>query len=180
MAFHLKRATSRPIVLHYRRLPHFLPNPPQDDAACSIQILANDDSRAGIETGFRIEHPTSASSQEPIDALVVTTKAQHVRTAVERLIPRLSRASTLFLLCNGLPSVLPDLAERVFPHDDRPSFILGHTSHGVHRVDPQEDPPRCHGTWRHAGLGRIVCSVWPGSVAAVSPAPFIDVTLNPQ
>ncbi|EJD41584.1 hypothetical protein AURDEDRAFT_126919 [Auricularia subglabra TFB-10046 SS5] len=119
-----------------------------------------------VEPGFELEWPDLNEDRGgPIDALIVTTKAQHVGPSLAKLKSRLSRASTLFILCNGLPSVLPLVTQEVFSPDDCPSLILGHTSHGVHRVITSDAVHACHGTWNHAGAGRIVCSVWPETIA---------------
>ncbi|KZV84178.1 6-phosphogluconate dehydrogenase C-terminal domain-like protein [Exidia glandulosa HHB12029] len=159
LAFHLKRATTHSVVLIPRKKPQTLVD--VSKRGTSIQIFSPGSSQVDVTSGLELEYP--GDTQEPIDALVVTTKAQHAKRAIEKLAPRLSRLSTLFLLCNGLPSIIPAVTQDIFPRDTHPSFIVGHTSHGVHRVDAPvvQGSTVCHGTWKHAGMGRVVCAVWP-------------------
>ncbi|KZV89988.1 6-phosphogluconate dehydrogenase C-terminal domain-like protein [Exidia glandulosa HHB12029] len=165
LAFHLKRATTHSVVLHPRMKPQTLVDLSKRETA--IQIFSPGSSQVEVTSGLELEYPGDSTSQKPIDALVVTTKAQHAKRAIEELAPRLSRLSTLFLLCNGLPSIIPAVTQDIFPRDTRPSFIVGHTSHGVHRVDAPvvQESTVCHGTWKHAGMGRVVCAVWSDSDA---------------
>ncbi|KAH7102177.1 ketopantoate reductase PanE/ApbA C terminal-domain-containing protein [Auriculariales sp. MPI-PUGE-AT-0066] len=106
-----------------------------------------------METGFLIEsEPTS----EKIKAAIIATKAQQMHTAVKQVAARLNTSSTLFILCNGVLSVLPQVLDTLAScGSQRPTVVIGHTSHGVHRY-PAEDSP--HPIWKHAGQGSIACA----------------------
>ena len=67
---------------------------------------------------------------DPIESLFVATRAHHVRPAIQRLLPRLSRTSTITLLHNGM-GVYEQLVREVFRNPEhRPHFILAANSHG--------------------------------------------------
>lgn len=130
--------------------------------AFSIELVSTaEDGTHATETAspFEIEH-AGKPGQDPIDALLVTTKAQHVLPSISALLSRLSPLSTIVLLHNGL-GVLEDLLHRCFPDPARrPSFVLAHTSHGVHRKDAGA-VPGCHGRFVHAGIGDLPFTVLP-------------------
>ena len=62
---------------------------------------------------------------QTIAAAVITTKAQQMFTAVEQLKPRLTSKSTVFLICNGLLSVLPKVQALFSDSLSRPSIVVG-------------------------------------------------------
>ncbi|EGG08443.1 uncharacterized protein MELLADRAFT_26951, partial [Melampsora larici-populina 98AG31] len=73
--------------------------------------------------------------QQPIESLIVTTKAHQLSKSLKPLLHRISRLSTIVLLHNGL-GVIEEVLGSCFPHpESRPSFILANTSHGVLKLD---------------------------------------------
>ncbi|KAI9352694.1 ketopantoate reductase PanE/ApbA C terminal-domain-containing protein [Obelidium mucronatum] len=101
-----------------------------------------------------------------VAALLVATRAPDTAAALAPLFAAgaISRASTLVLLQNGVEAVHAALAEHIassgFP---LPRFILGSTTHGIRRDDPQ-DPFSVN----HVGDGETV-------FGAPSSEPSIDV-----
>ncbi|RUS30126.1 ketopantoate reductase PanE/ApbA C terminal-domain-containing protein [Jimgerdemannia flammicorona] len=78
---------------------------------------------------------TSADTDDPIENLVVTTKAYNAIDAVIPLTRRIGRQSTIIFLQNGM-GVYEDLAKRCFPDGNtRPSFVVGVNTHGAYRSD---------------------------------------------
>ena len=65
---------------------------------------------SGQEQRFQFPQQNLAIGQEPIEYLLVCTKAWAVESAIEAIAPRLSATSVVVLLCNGM-----GLAEAVAP-----------------------------------------------------------------
>lgn len=89
----------------------------------------------------------------PIEALVVCTKAQNTLGALRRLRPRITPATTIVLLQNGM-GVYERLVDELFadPHT-RPQFVLATNTHGAWR--------RGHLHVVHAGVGRVEFGIVP-------------------
>lgn len=120
---------------------------------------------------------------DPIDTLVITTKAGQTLPALHSLLPRLSSESTVVLCQNGM-GVLEGLLERYWPEDTsalansstasyygtgnnegsrrpgRPSFVCATTTHGVWR--------KGEGHFVFAGVGDIRFGVVPNQAALFS------------
>lgn len=99
--------------------------------------------------------PRSGIVKQPdtIDSLIVTTKADSTLQALEPLVPRLTPASTVVLLQNGM-GVLEDVLQAFFPDPStRPFFILGNMTHGVWPRQPFDVI--------HTGFGSIKLGVVP-------------------
>ena len=78
-----------------------------------------------------------ASSDAPINALVVTTKPTSVVSSLRLLQRRISPSSTVVLLHEGM-GVYDALIREVFRNpEERPHFILGSSSHAVWKRDTQ-------------------------------------------
>ncbi|CAH7685232.1 ketopantoate reductase-like protein [Phakopsora pachyrhizi] len=167
VCFHLQRVTPVTFLLRTRQ-PQHRKNP----TTLSIQ-LEQSDHQLGITGGITYQF-LGRQQQEPIDSLLVTTKAHQVTNSIRPIRHRLSRNSTLVLLHNGL-GVLEELVEELFPDPlDRPSFVLATTSHGVHKVasSPQrlldddhnhqgDEHEACHGRFCHSGVGDLRFGVLP-------------------
>lgn len=117
--------------------------------------------------------PRVWNRNDPIDTLVVTTKASSTLPALRHLLPRLSSRSTVVLCHNGM-GVLEGLLAKYWPEDrsdqlerdsegaggaswssegGRPSFVCATTSHGAWR--------KGSGHFVHAGLGDLKFGVVP-------------------
>lgn len=115
---------------------------------------------------------------DPIDTLIITTKAPHTIPAIHSLVPRLSSKSTVVLCQNGM-GVLEGLLDKYWPsdtteregsygaHGGRPSFICATTTHGAWRKGMNHVV--------HAGLGDIKFGVVPNravlTALAADPSP---------
>lgn len=75
--------------------------------------------------------PETPSTLLPIESLIITTKAHSTLSVVKRMLPRLSPASTIVLLQNGM-GIYEELIREVFRNPEtRPQFILASNTHGA-------------------------------------------------
>lgn len=99
------------------------------------------------------------SEAAAISTLVIATKGQQARSALESVLPRVSDDLTIVVLCNGALDVRDSLLD-VFQNNqktvDPEKFILCVTNHGVHHIFNQEskDAPRFELT--HIGPGYVL------------------------
>lgn len=158
LCFHLQSVTPVTLLLRSRQAQHR-----RSDPTLSIQLERHD--RTKTATGFSYEF-LGKQQQQPIESLIVTTKAPHVIESLQRVRHRLSATSTVLLLHNGL-GVVEELIEQCFqePHSC-PTFVLATTSHGVHRIDKglPGTETNCHGRFCHAGVGDIRLGVLPNTL----------------
>ncbi|GAA6035800.1 hypothetical protein JCM8097_005712 [Rhodosporidiobolus ruineniae] len=149
--------------------------------------------------------PRLWNRNDPIETLVVTTKAPQTLPAVQQLLPRLSSRSTIVLCHNGM-GVLEGLLAKFWPEDrsdlieaeyerrggaggrgswnstgGRPSFVCATTTHGAWRQSA--------GHFIHAGMGDVKFGVVPNRAvqSALSsypspswPSPSDNPILNPR
>ena len=122
---------------------------------------------------------------DPIDILIITTKAPSTLPAIRSLLPRLSASSTIVICQNGM-GVLEGLLDRYWPDDDshqpglggssgtygsgggRPSFVCATTTHGVYKKGTNH--------FVHAGMGNIKFGVVPNRAVIAS----LVATTNPS
>lgn len=117
---------------------------------------------------------------DPIETLIITTKAPSTIPSIQSLLPRLSSASTIVICQNGM-GVLEGLLDRYWPDDNstsgmlgygsgggRPSFICATTTHGVWRKSASH--------FVHAGMGDIKFGVVPNRAVTES----ISRTVSPS
>ena len=83
---------------------------------------------SGQEQRFQFPQQNLAIGQEPIEYLLVCTKAWAVESAIEAIAPRLSATSVVVLLCNGM-----GLAEAVAPLIGEAQLVVGSTTSGCRR-----------------------------------------------
>ncbi|CCU99377.1 unnamed protein product [Malassezia sympodialis ATCC 42132] len=109
----------------------------------------------------------------PIDSLIVATKADATLAALRPLITRITPATTVVVLQNGM-GVLDQLIERLWPRPEhRPHFILASTTHGCYLKRPLHTV--------HAGFGSVYLGVVPGTHGAVErPLPSSSNTMDPE
>lgn len=101
----------------------------------------------------RIPRSDFVKPPDAIDSLIVTTKADSTLQALAPLVPRLTPASTVVLLQNGM-GVLDDVLETFFPNPStRPFFVLGNMTHGVRSRGPFDVI--------HTGIGSVKLGVVP-------------------
>jgi 2-dehydropantoate 2-reductase len=103
---------------------------------------------------------------ETIESLFITTKAHQTLSAVHRLLPRLSRNTTIVLLQNGM-GVYEELVHEVFRNpEQRPHFILASNTHGAF----------LKGFYKvvHAGVGGIDFGIVPDPGGRNFEAGFLD------
>ena len=84
--------------------------------------------KSGQEQRFQFPQQNLAIGQEPIEYLLVCTKAWAVESAIEAIAPRLSATSVVVLLCNGM-----GLAEAVTPLIGEAQLVVGSTTSGCRR-----------------------------------------------
>lgn len=133
---------------------------------------------------------------DPIDALIITTKAPQTFPALQPFLPRLTASSTIMLCQNGM-GVLEGMLEQYWPEENtsmelgssdagplanygtgpgRPSFICATTTHGVWRKNASH--------FVHAGMGDLKFGVVPNravlaSIQATNPSPWGEHRNNP-
>ena len=135
--------------------------------------------------GSQSESHGNLVRNDPIDTLIITTKAPATLPAIKSLLPRLSASSTIVICQNGM-GVLEGLLDRYWPDDDslqpglggssgaygagggRPSFVCATTTHGVYKKG------RNH--FVHAGMGDIKFGVVPNRAVIAS----LAATPNPS
>ncbi|KAL8277907.1 hypothetical protein RQP46_009726 [Phenoliferia psychrophenolica] len=170
-----------------------------------IELLASaEDKRLAQKSAYRLTNlGTSGASdraldmtrQDPIETLIITTKANQTLPALRDIVPRLSSTSTVVLCQNGM-GTLERILDRYWPDDDRassassvassardpyggqagtsggrPSFVCATTSHGMWRKDD--------GVYVHAGRGDIKFGVVPNSAVLASLSSTTDAHSNP-
>ena len=101
-----------------------------------VTLLARDDAqptreliiKGEQEQRFQFPQQSLATDQQPIEHLLVCTKAWAVEAAIEAVAPRLSGASVVVLLCNGM-----GLAEAAAPLIGEAQLVVGSTTSGCRR-----------------------------------------------
>ncbi|KAI9487886.1 MAG: 2-dehydropantoate 2-reductase [Benjaminiella poitrasii] len=76
-------------------------------------------------------------NMEPIDSLIIATKANHTFDALNRVSSRLSSKSTILLLQNGM-GVAEELVENLWSSQNTmpPTILVGVNRHAVERIEP--------------------------------------------
>ena len=117
---------------------------------------------AELEDGPDVANKRKLYSPGPISTLFVTTKVAQVVPALQSLLPRLSRDSTIVLLQNGA-GLLEELVQGLFYDENlRPNFILSTNTHGSYVKHGNKDAG-VHVMW--AGPGEIKFALVPNSNA---------------
>ncbi|KAK0937937.1 2-dehydropantoate 2-reductase (Ketopantoate reductase) (KPA reductase) (KPR) [Friedmanniomyces endolithicus] len=102
---------------------------------------------------------TYVYSTEPIENLIVTTKAAYTVPALLRVRNRISPSTTICFLQNGM-GVIDDVNKQLFGSEDqRPNYMQGIITHGVNV--PPEVAKRDPFFAVHAGHGTIALGVMP-------------------
>jgi len=95
-----------------------------------------------------------------IECAIVTVKANQTVRAVSSIKHRLTRASTILLLQNGMGTI-DELNEKVFPDpSNRPHYMTGIFSHGLYQMSPFQVV--------HTGIGTTVLSPAPSREVAAT------------
>lgn len=132
------------------------------------QIYNSSHSGATAQSPCVVEALGFTSDPHAIDSLIVTTKADLTVEALEPFVHRLTPASTVVLLQNGM-GLLEEVTQSFWPHkEDRPRFLVGNVTHGAW-VKRQ-----CHVV--HAGVGNIWLGVPPDTMAL----PGADASSQPS
>ncbi|KAI6849271.1 6-phosphogluconate dehydrogenase C-terminal domain-like protein [Hortaea werneckii] len=132
------------------------------------QITVQDGRQLSSKEGFEVELTPAAHqsgdtltplpiSEEPIDCLLVCTKAAVTVAALKRLRPRLSPESCICFLQNGMGTI-EDVNMQCFSDEgNRPQYLQGVITHGTHlsRSGPDGNPFLV----THAGHGSISLGV---------------------
>ena len=152
--------------------------PTPDDQDLAIRSKAS----LAAGGGFQSKQHGNLLRNDPIDTLIITTKAPATLPAIKSLLPRLSASSTIVICQNGM-GVLEGLLDRYWPDDDslqsglgasygsgggRPSFICATTTHGVYKKGTNH--------FVHAGNGDIKFGVVPNRAVIAS----LAATPNPS
>ena len=86
-----------------------------------------------ISERFHFPQQTITPNEDPIEHLLICTKAWAVESAIKAVAPRLSATSVVVLLCNGM-----GLAEAVAPLIGEAQLVLGSTTSGCRRSSEGE------------------------------------------
>ncbi|CAI6335779.1 unnamed protein product [Periconia digitata] len=107
-------------------------------------------------------------SDEPIDSLIVCTKAPNVLSALSPIKHRLHSESIILFLQNGMGTV-DEVSREIFPDPaTRPYYMVGINSHGLHRAADQF-------TTVHAGFGLISLGILPHERNRDPTAPYAPI-----
>jgi 2-dehydropantoate 2-reductase len=86
-----------------------------------------------ISERFHFPQQTIAPNEDPIEHLLVCTKAWAVESAIKAVAPRLSATSVVVLLCNGM-----GIAEAVAPLIGEAQLVVGSSTSGCRRSSEGE------------------------------------------
>ena len=113
-----------------------------------------------------------AEEDDTIHNLIVTTKASITVSALSNIKHRLTPASTICFLQNGM-GVIDEVNEKLYPNEkDRPNYMQGIITHGVNV--PQEMPEAKRAFYAvHAGHGTLSLSLIKSSQAKSTPRDLI-------
>lgn len=130
LAPYVPDATSTRITLHLRER--------RNETRHALEATVERDGARMMEGPFDVEWASAldpqgaAASDDPIDSLIVTTKADATYSAIRRLAPRITPSTTIVLLQNGM-GVLDMLLERLWQdRAERPNLVLATTTHGCY------------------------------------------------
>ena len=111
--------------------------------------------KSGQEQRFQFPQQNLAIGQEPIEYLLVCTKAWAVESAIEAIAPRLSATSVVVLLCNGM-----GLAEAVAPLIGEAQLVVGSTTSGCRRSKQGELIVSGEGRTQLGSLDKGLAPTW--------------------
>jgi 2-dehydropantoate 2-reductase len=80
-------------------------------------------------------HLIGSHNEQPIESLIVATKAHHTTKALKAMAPRLSSDTTILLLQNGM-GVAEEIVDTLWPHAKPPQIFVGVNRHAVERTGP--------------------------------------------
>ena len=111
------------------------------EGGADVTLLAREDEQPTRELvlkgdqaqRFQFPQQSLAVGQQPIEHLLVCTKAWAVEQAIEAVAPRLSATSVVVVLCNGM-----GLAEAVAPLIGAAQLVVGSTTSGCRRAGKGE------------------------------------------
>lgn len=157
------------LTLHLRERPFAR----QPLIAPGRRVVVERDGALTVHDGFNVELMTAAgaprallpdqsgelheapAASEPIDSIIVATKADATYAALSHLVERITPETTVVLLQNGM-GVLDMLCERLFYNPDtRPHMVLASTTHGCYTKRPLHTV--------HAGFGSVHFGVVPNA-----------------
>lgn len=124
-------------------------------------------------TDFDAPRGLGTERTEPIYNLIVTTKAPSTVSALSAIAHRLTPASTICFLQNGM-GVIDEVNEELFPDEaTRPNYMQGIISHGVHSSTAFSAT--------HAGAGTIQLGLLPrGPLTPPAETSAVDSTGEPE
>ena len=125
--------------------------------------------KAETEKGTRQDEPLifSGESREPINSLIVCSKAPYVLQNLSAVKHRLHKDSVILFLQNGM-GIVEEVNREIFPDPaTRPYYMLGINSHGLHTSPSQRF------TTVHAGYGTISLGILPHERERDPSAPYI-------
>lgn len=115
--------------------------------------------------GQYVESVTPETLTEPVNHIIVTTKAQNTLAAIASYRHAIDAETSMLFLQNGL-GVREELDKKLWKKATKPLTYFGMTTHGSHRL------PSPFYEYRHAGLGHIEFAAAPGT--AEDPTLFTD------
>ena len=133
----------------------------------SSDVLSHDGHDAALKDGEAEE-----AEDDTIHNLIVTTKASFTVGALSKIRHRLTPASTICFLQNGM-GIIDEINEKLYPDEkDRPNYMQGIITHGVNV--PPEIPEEKRAFYAvHAGHGTLSLSLVKSSHAKSTPRDLI-------
>lgn len=125
-----------------------------DDTRSGFDIETVDDYGRWVGTpraNFRHSHVRPAPVEDdPIECLIICTKAHHTELAIQDISHRLTKHTTICFVHNGL-GVMEQINQNIFPDPhNRPRYIHACFNHGLTRSD--------HFKIAHMGVGSMIIS----------------------
>ena len=108
-----------------------------------------------ISERFHFPQQTITPNEDPIEHLLVCTKAWAVESAIKAVAPRLSATSVVVLLCNGM-----GIAEAVAPLIGEAQLVVGSTTSGCRRSSEGELIVSGDGRTQHGMLDASPAPTW--------------------
>ncbi|KAF1841376.1 uncharacterized protein K460DRAFT_388329 [Cucurbitaria berberidis CBS 394.84] len=134
-----------------------------------LNIASQDLTEASSESQEQAPQALSGESTEPINSLIICSKAPFVLQSLSAVKHRLHKDSVVLFMQNGIGTV-EEVDREIFPDPaTRPHYMLGVNSHGMHNT------PDDAFTTVHAGFGTISLGLLPHERDRKADAPYEPV-----
>jgi len=139
------------------------------EQGASLPVSSDPPAYDGIDAEIKNDE---SKEDDTIHNLIVTTKASTTINALSSIMHRLTPASTICFLQNGM-GIIDEINEKLYPDEEnRPNYMQGIITHGVNV--PQELPEEKRAFYAvHAGHGTLSLSLIKSSQAKSTPRDLI-------